>query len=63
MAVKVAGVKVKRMNLNVPVDVHNAFKIATVLKNKDMTTVLLDFIKQYVAKHYPKKMSSKGRRA
>jgi hypothetical protein len=63
VAVKVAGVKVKRMNLNVPVDVHNAFKIATVLQNKDMTTVLLDFIKKYVAEHYPKKMSSQGRRA
>ena len=62
MAVKVAGVKVKRMNLNVPVDLHNAFKIATVLQNSDMTTVLLDFIQQYVDKNYPKNMSSKGRR-
>ena len=60
MPTKVAGVKVKRMNLNVPTDLHNSFKIATVIQGKDMTTVLIDFIQQYVDKHYPKNL--KGRR-
>ena len=60
---KVAGVKVTRMNLNVPADLHNQFKIATVIQGKDMTTVLIDFIQQYVGKHYPKNLPSKGRRA
>ncbi len=62
MAVKVAGVKVKRMNLNVPVELHRDFKVATLFQNKEMTEVLLDFIQQYVDKHYPKSRPSKGRR-
>ena len=62
MPTKVAGEKTKRMNLNVPVDLHNQFKISTVIQGKDMTTVLIDFIQQYVDKHYPKNLPSKGRR-
>jgi hypothetical protein len=46
--------KVKRMNLNVPVDLHNNFKSVTALEGKDMTTVLLEFIKSYVAKNSPR---------
>ena len=46
--------KVKRMNLNVPVDLHNSFKSVTALEGKDMTTVLLEFIRSYVAKNSPK---------
>ena len=46
--------KVKRMNLNVPVDLHNSFKSVTALEGKDMTTVLLEFIRSYVAKSSPK---------
>ena len=49
--------KTKRMNLNVPVALHNAFKSLTAAGGKDMTSVLLDFIKAYVAK-----ASSKRRR-
>ena len=48
--------KVKRMNLNVPVALHNSFKSATAAKGLDMTTVLLEFIENYV------KSSTKGRR-
>jgi hypothetical protein len=63
MPAKVAGEAVKRMNLNVPVDLHNQFKISTVIQGKDMTTVLIDFIEQYVEKHYPKNLPvKKGRR-
>jgi ParG len=45
---------VKRMNLNVPVAVHNSFKAATAAQGKNMTDVLMDFIKAYVAKNSPK---------
>jgi hypothetical protein len=49
--------KVKRMNLNVPVDLHNSFKAATAAQGLNMTDVLMEFIKSYVAKN-----TSKGRR-
>jgi hypothetical protein len=42
--------KVKRMNLNVDVDLHNAFKAATAAQGENMTDVLLRFIEDYVAK-------------
>ena len=51
--------KVKRMNLNVPVELHNSFKSATAAQGQNMTDVLLEFIQNYVAKHSPK---PKGRR-
>ena len=38
------------MNLNVPIDLHNRFKSSTAGQGLDMTTVLLKFIEQYVAK-------------
>jgi hypothetical protein len=41
--------KVKRMNLNVPVELHNSFKAATAVQGLNMTDVLLDFIKGYIA--------------
>ena len=46
--------KVKRMNLNVPVDLHNSFKAATAAQGLNMTDVLMEFIKSYVAKSSPK---------
>jgi hypothetical protein len=54
------GVEAKRMNLNVPVPLHNAFKAATAARGQNMTDELLKFIEDYVNKHEPKK--SKGRR-
>ena len=42
---------IKRMNLNVPIELHNSFKATTAMQNQDMTTVLLKFIKEYVSKH------------
>ena len=62
MPAKVAGAKTTRMNLNVPTDLHQQFKVSTVVQGKDMTTVILEFLKQYVDKHYPKELSKKGRR-
>lgn len=49
----------KRMNLNVPVGLHNNFKSVTAAQGANMTDVLLEFIQNYVAKHATK---SKGRR-
>ena len=46
--------EVKRMNLNVPVDLHNNFKATTAAKGLNMTDVLLEFIEEYVAKNTPK---------
>ena len=42
------------MNLNVPVDLHNSFKSATAAQGLNMTDVLMEFIKSYVAKSSPK---------
>jgi predicted DNA binding CopG/RHH family protein len=42
---------VKRMNINVEVSLHNAFKAATAAQGVDMTTVLMEFIENYVARH------------
>ena len=48
------------MNLNVEVELHNAFKAVTAAQGKNMTDVLLEFIEQYVNKHSSAK---KGRRS
>jgi uncharacterized protein (DUF1778 family) len=59
--VKVTELKVKRMNLNVEVSLHDAFKAATAVQGKNMTDVLLDFIQEYVRK-YGVQPVKKGRR-
>ena len=43
--------KVKRMNINVPVEIHDAFKAATAVQGDNMTDVLMKFIEDYVAKY------------
>jgi hypothetical protein len=54
----------KRMNINVPTDLHNAFKSTTAAQGRDMTVVLLEFIEKYVAKNAPATLNQpKGRRA
>jgi ParG len=52
--------QVKRMNLNVPLELHNAFKSTTAAEGKNMTDVLLEFIQEYVTKYWSPK--PKGRR-
>ena len=47
------------MNLNVPLGLHNAFKSTTAAEGKNMTDVLLEFIKTYVDRYSSK---PKGRR-
>lgn len=54
--------QVKRMNLNVPVDLHNSFKAVTAAKGLNMTDVLMEFIEQYVSKHGQSTKQPKGRR-
>jgi len=44
----------KRMNLNVPIELHNSFKSVTAAQGENMTDVLLEFIQTYVTKHSPK---------
>ena len=48
--------KVKRMNLNLPIELHNSFKATTAAQGLNMTDVLMEFIKDYLKK------SPKGRR-
>ena len=57
--IKAAEPKVKRMNLNVPIEFHNSFKSVTAAQGQNMTDVLLEFIQRYVTQHAPK---PKGRR-
>jgi hypothetical protein len=54
--------KVKRMNINVEVSLHDAFKAATAARGENMTDILLQFIEDYVAKNgvAPKKKKGRG---
>jgi hypothetical protein len=40
--------EVKRLNMNVPRDLHDAFKAATAAEGEKMTDVLQQFIHDYV---------------
>ena len=42
------------MNLNVHVELHNAFKSVTAAQGSNMTDILIDYIRSYVEKHLPK---------
>ena len=55
--------KVKRMNMNVEVGLHNAFKAATSARGENMTEILMKYIQDYVDKHMPAalKPAKKGR--
>ena len=46
-----AETKVKRMNINVEVPLHDAFKAATAARGKNMTDELMEFIREYVRKY------------
>jgi len=50
------------MNLNVERRLHDQFKAATAAESKDMTTVLTDFIQQYVEEHLPESLRRRGDR-
>jgi ParG len=52
----------KRMNMNVPKSLHDAFKAATAARGENMTNVLLEYVEQYVAKHGAAPKKKGGRR-
>ena len=56
------GTGLKRVNINVEVKLHNAFKATTAAQGTDMTTILLEFIQSYVARHgsIPQKKSRRA---
>lgn len=56
---KTLPMEVKKMNLNVPADLHTAFKMATTSQSSSMTDVLLDYIRQYVKQHLPSALPRK----
>lgn len=49
--------EVKRMNMNVPRELHDAFKAAAAARGENMTDILLEQIEEYVKKYgaQPKK--------
>jgi predicted DNA binding CopG/RHH family protein len=59
---KQEGPGIKRVNINVEISLHNAFKSATAAQGVDMTTVLMECIQKYVAKHgYTNPQKKSGR--
>jgi hypothetical protein len=54
--------EVKRMNLNVPVELHNAFKSTTAAQGENMTDVILEFIRNYVSRHLAAAQPKRRRR-
>ena len=61
----IAEQEIKRLNLNIEVSLHNAFKAATAARGENMTDVILNFIEDYVARYRydtRPKQEKKGRR-
>jgi hypothetical protein len=50
------------MNINVETRLHDHFKAATAAQGKNMTDVLLEFIKEYVERHLPEQFRHGGRK-
>ena len=46
----IAAEEMKRLNVHIDVELHNAFKAATAARGENMTDVLLKFIEDYVAR-------------
>jgi hypothetical protein len=60
---KKEGPVIKRVNINIPIELHNRFKASTAAQGREMTVVLLEFIQEYVAKHRSTTPQQKSRRA
>lgn len=58
----IATAEIKRLNVNLDIDLHNAFKAATAARGENMTDVLLAFIKDYVARYDTRKNTKKKER-
>lgn len=48
---KIKEEEIKRLNMNLTVSLHNAFKAATAARGENMTDILLQFIRNYVDKY------------
>ena len=48
-----------RMSIIIPPELHRQFKTATAAEGKEMTAVLLDFVRQYVKEHLPAGLKQK----
>jgi hypothetical protein len=53
--------EIKRLNVNIELELHNAFKAATAARNENMTDVLLQFIQDYVARYGVRTQKKKER--
>ncbi len=53
---------IKRVNINIPSELHNSFKAAAAAQGLEMTEVLMAYIESYVAKHGYAPQKKKGRR-
>ena len=51
---KIKEEEIKRLNMNLPTPLHNAFKAATAARGENMTDVMMEYIKAYVEKHSTK---------
>jgi predicted DNA binding CopG/RHH family protein len=60
---KKEGTGIKRVNINIPTELHNSFKASTAAQGLEMTVVLQEFIENYVSKHGNTTPKKKGRRA
>ena len=47
----IAEQEIKRLNVNLELSLHNAFKAATAARGENMTDEILKFIKDYVARY------------
>ena len=47
----IAEQEIKRLNINLELSLHNAFKAATAARGENMTDVLLEYIRDYVARY------------
>jgi ParG len=47
----IAKQEIKRVNINLELSLHNAFKAATAARGENMTDVLLEYIRDYVARY------------
>lgn len=44
----IAEQEIKRLNINLELSLHNAFKAATAARGENMTDVLLEYIRKHV---------------
>jgi hypothetical protein len=54
---------IKRVNVNLQVSLHKSFKAATAAQGVDMSTVIVEFIQDYVARYGAATPTQKSRRA